>query len=47
MKKFSAVIQVRKESRALIGTVRGTTYVPHKNKRAPKHKQTLAKLLDN
>jgi hypothetical protein len=45
-KTFSKVAQVKKESRLLIGPVRATTLVPHKNKRPGKHKQPLARLVE-
>jgi hypothetical protein len=48
MKKdtFSAVTQVKKMSREYIGFVPSTTRIPHKNKRAPRHKMTMAKLME-
>jgi hypothetical protein len=45
-KPFSKVAQVKRESRSLIGPVRATTLVPHKNKRPGKHKQPMARLVE-
>jgi len=36
---FSAVTQVKKESRAFIGTVPATTFVPNKHRKPAKHRK--------
>jgi hypothetical protein len=46
VKRFDAVTAVKELARERVGTPPGAKVVPHKNKKAEKHKPTLGKLLD-
>ena len=46
VKRFQAVQAVKELARERMGTPPGGKVVPHKNKKAEKHKSTLGKLLD-
>lgn len=46
-KRFHAVQAVKELARERMGAPPGGKVVPHKNKKAPKHKPTLGKLLDD
>lgn len=46
VKRFGAVQAVKELARERMGTPPAAKVVPHKNKKADKHKATLGKLLD-
>jgi hypothetical protein len=46
MKRFQAVQAVKELARERVGAPPAEKVVPHKNKKAAKHKPTLGKLLD-
>jgi hypothetical protein len=46
VKRFQAVQAVKELARERLGAPPGEKVVPHKNKRPPKHKPTLGRLLD-
>jgi hypothetical protein len=45
-RKFDLVAAIKDASRTHIGIVPATRFVPHKNRRRPKHKDTLRRLLE-
>jgi hypothetical protein len=46
VKRFQAVQAVKELARERMGAPPAAKFVPHKNKKPPKHKPTLGKLLE-